>query len=255
MHKRALLINSSVAFTLALLLTLTIHEFGHAVAALVLGFHPVVHPFSVDTNVITNQQNIITLLTGPIVSLVVGFLFLNLPLVKNSFWRLVLLWMGLLGIQEFFGYLMTSPLKNVGDISSALQRLGAPLLVSLAVFAVGCAGMFMTGRIATKRLLELTNSKETVAPQLRQLGLFAWLLGTGVALILSIGSLNFTTEGMFEIFGLLTAGIFLTLVRYFMPKTAVHGEGSTFTLPIAGLVCLIIVAVARQLILGSGLHL
>lgn len=255
MNKRLLLINSSVAFSLALLLTITIHEFGHAIAALVLGFHPVVHTFSVDTNVITNQQHVITLLSGPIVSLVLGLVFLNLPIIKNSFWRLVLLWMGLLGVQEFFGYLMTAPFKNVGDISSALQRLGAPLPVTLVVFAIGCAGTFMAGRIATKRLLGLTNSKETVAPQLRQLGLFAWLLGTGITLVLSIGSLNLAADGIFEIFGLLTSGIFLTLVRYFMPKTIVDGEGVGFNLPIAGIIFLVVVAIFRQVILGSGLHL
>ncbi len=255
MKKHLLLLNSSVAFALALVLTLTIHEFGHALASLILGFRPVIHAFSVDTNVATNQQHIITQLTGPIISLVVGLFFLSITSAKNSFLRLTLLWMGLLGIQQFAGYLITALFTTVGDIGNALHRLNAPLMVKLLIFAIGWVITFFVGRFATQRLIALTNPEETLAPQLRQLGLFAWLLGTGFVLVLSVDSLDFSAIGLFEIFGFLTLGIFLMFVRYFMAKVPVRGDANVYGAPIAGVISLIVVAILRQLIFGPGLHL
>ena len=70
------LINSAVAFSLALLVTITVHEFAHAAAAVVLGFHPVVHRFSADPNVVTVGQQVTIDLAGPILSLLIGLGFL-----------------------------------------------------------------------------------------------------------------------------------------------------------------------------------
>ena len=47
-YNRFLLINSIVAFALAVLVMIMVHEFGHALVALSFGLHPVVRPFSVD---------------------------------------------------------------------------------------------------------------------------------------------------------------------------------------------------------------
>ena len=48
MSNRMLLINSTIAFALAALVMFTVHELGHAIAAISFGLHPVVRPFSVD---------------------------------------------------------------------------------------------------------------------------------------------------------------------------------------------------------------
>ena len=85
-NNRSLFINSTVAFALAALVMIMIHESGHALAAILFGLHPVVRPFSVDYATATDVQNIITALTGPLVSLVSGALILAIAQVGRGFW-------------------------------------------------------------------------------------------------------------------------------------------------------------------------
>ena len=87
-NNRYLFINSTVAFALALLVMIMIHEFGHALAAISFGLHPVVRPFSVDYGTATNAQNIVIDLAGPLVSLVTGLLILGIFRVGRGFWGL-----------------------------------------------------------------------------------------------------------------------------------------------------------------------
>ena len=213
MSNRALFINSTIAFALAALLMFTVHELGHAVAAISFGFHPVVRPFSVDYGTATKVQNIVTLLAGPFVSLLLGIMFLAMPRVGKGFWRLLCLWLGLNGVQTFTGYLITAPFGGVGDIGGTLHILYAPFWIGLVIFAVGWIGTFLLGRLATARLLGFTDPASDIPGQLRSVGLFAWLAGVLVVLIFSIGSFDASIQGIFEVFGILTSGIYLDNVR------------------------------------------
>ena len=123
MSNKMLFINSTIAFALAALVMFTLHELGHAAAAISFGLHPVVRPFSVDYGTATKTQNIVILLAGPFVSLVLGMMFLAMPRVGKGFWRLLVLWLGLNGVQTFTGYLITAPFGGVGDIGGTLHLL------------------------------------------------------------------------------------------------------------------------------------
>ena len=57
---------------------LTVHEFGHALAALAMGFTPTVRPASVDYGTAPPDMEVIIALAGPLVSLITGVLFLIL---------------------------------------------------------------------------------------------------------------------------------------------------------------------------------
>src|SRR2546429_9794390 len=63
---RLLLVNSAVAFAIALLLMITVHEFAHALAGLALGLRPVVFPNQVTYGVAgTARQPLGTAGIGP----------------------------------------------------------------------------------------------------------------------------------------------------------------------------------------------
>ena len=257
MNARPALVNSTVAFALAILLMITWHEFGHFVAALALGLSPVMHPFSVDPGAGTDNQEIVTASAGPLLSLVTGLLLLAWyrRVALGGFWTLMLLWLALVNVQEFAGYLITGVFASVGDVGQVLSLTGAPLWVGVVVFVVGWVITYYNGRYATRQLLLRTDPARELGPQLRALGLFAWLLGVLLALVLSVGALDFGSAGvavgLFEILGTLTVGIFLTLVRLFMGRVPAGRAAPSWGFPVAGFVALVAVAVFRQLVLAT----
>jgi hypothetical protein len=99
---RGKLLGSAVAFALACLVMITVHEFGHALAAVLQGNSPVMFGFSVEDRSTTDRQQVVTALAGPALSLISGLAVLALPIgAVPVFWRLTLVWLGLLSVQEF----------------------------------------------------------------------------------------------------------------------------------------------------------
>lgn len=258
MKHRPALLSSSVAFLLALLLTITWHELGHALAAVALGLRPTLYPFSVDTRAVSDAQQVTTALAGPVLSLVTGAVLLavHARLSRTGFWPLTLLWLGLAGVQTFAGYLITGVFVRSGDIGKALDLTGAPLWVGVVVFALGWGLTYLNGRHATRQLLRLTDPARKLAPQLRDLGLFAWLLATVVAFLISFGTYDVGSAGVaiavFEVLGTLSTGIFLIFVRLFMGETPARRAAPAWPVPWPGIAAVVVVALVRQLVLARG---
>ena len=261
MRQDTRLITSAVAFALACLVMVTLHEAAHAVAGLLQGGSPTMYAYAVDNTGLDDGQEIVTALAGPLFSLVSGLVVLALPRSSlRAFWRLAVLWLGLLSVQEFNGYLITGPLVRAGDIGAALALSGAPAVVGWLGFVVGWAGTYLLGRHAVRCLAAMVVDDAPHGPQLRALGLLAWLLGTAIVVVLSLGVLTAGGVGIgivfFEAFGVLAAGIFLVFVRVFLPVTGRASPADVPSgFPVAGLVVLVVVAVARQVVLADGLAL
>ncbi|GAA3079300.1 hypothetical protein GCM10010464_49280 [Pseudonocardia yunnanensis] len=255
------LINSVIAFALAALASITLHELAHAIAGLMLGGHPVMFGFSVDQGPISDAVQIVTALAGPVFSLVSGLVVLAVP--ANSlptFWRLAWLWFGLLSVQEFAGYLITGPFVSAGDIGLVLAAADAPLVVAIGGFVVGWVITYFLGWLATRRLATFTTDGPELAPQLRELGLFAWLIGSLLAVVLSLGLLGAGDVDVpilvFEAAGVISSGIFLIFVRLFLAAASDAPHlGPVLRVPIAGAVVLFLVAVVRQVVLSRGVAL
>jgi hypothetical protein len=90
---------------------------------------------------------------------------------------------------------------------------------------------------------------------MRSVGLFAWLAGVLLALILSIGSFDASGTGIFEVFGILVTGIYLISVRYYLPRVKGSGQRQELQIPVVGVALLLVLTVMRFVILGLGLHL
>jgi hypothetical protein len=251
MLMRSRLVNSAVGFALACLVMITLHEFAHAAVALLQGNSPTVRAFSVDTGADSDGERIATALGGPLFSLVSGLVVLTLPVDRlPTFWRLTVLWFGLLSVQEFSGYLITGPFAGVGDIGRALELSGSPAWVGWIGFVIGWAITYFVGRVAVRRLIAFTDADAPLAPQLREVGLFAWLTGVVIVLVLSIGLFDGGGDGPFEALGLIASGIFLIFVRLFMTDAKrTPGSSARFDVPVVGVVVLIVVAVLRQVFL------
>jgi hypothetical protein len=262
MMPRSQLVNSIVGFALACLVMVTVHEFGHVLAALAQGNAPVMYGFSVDDRSTTGRQQVVAASAGPLLSLMTGLGILAAPIGRlPGFWRLAVVWLGLLSVQEFSGYLITGPFAHVGDIGTVLEIAHAPAVLGWVGLLVGWAVTYLLGRHAVRRLTEFTSAGQPLGPQLRALGLFTWLLGALLVVVLSLGLFAAGGVGVdvviFEAFGVLSSGIFLVFVRLFLrgaepsqPRPAVM-----FSTPSAGVVALVAVALVRQFALAGGIAL
>jgi hypothetical protein len=114
-------------------------------------------------------------------------------------------------VQEFSGYLITGPFAHVGDIGTVLETTHAPAVLGWLGFLVGWAITYLLGRHAVRRLTQFTSADRPLGVQLRALGLFAWLPGAVLVMVLSLGLLAAGGVGvvLFEAFGVLSSGIFL----------------------------------------------
>ncbi len=257
---RLRLVNSAVAFALACLVMITLHELAHVVTGVAQGNAPVLYGFAVDDRSATEAQHLVTVLAGPVFSLVTGLLVLSLPVRSLPvFWHLAVLWFGLVSVQEFSGYLITGPFAHVGDIGSALEITDAPAVVGWFGFLLGWVITYLLGGCAVRRLSWFLTAGEPVDPQLRDLGLFAWLLAAAAVIVVSLGLFGAggvsTAEAAFIALGVATTGIFLVFVRLFLPLPSTTSYRDVrFGFPALGLVVFVLVAVARQVAMSGGVR-
>lgn len=133
-------INSTVAFIVASVVEMTLHECGHFCVAIFLGYPAVLHHNYVTYGEITKSHNIITALAGPLVSLLIGVVFniiMNRKRLKGIN-ALVCLYLSIFGYIGFFGYVMIAPFFSYGDTGYALHAIGCPMwgIILLSVLAV-----------------------------------------------------------------------------------------------------------------------
>lgn len=135
-----IVINSSVAFIIASILEMTLHEGGHFCAALFSGYHATLHHNYVSYGDMPLHTHIITALAGPAVSLFIGMIcggIINTKRLRGMN-ALVVLYLSIFGYIGFFGYVMIAPFFSYGDTGYVLNAIGCPmwLMVILSLSAV-----------------------------------------------------------------------------------------------------------------------
>lgn len=181
--QQARLIQSAVAYATASVITVTLHEFGHALAARLYGFHPTVYGLHEEDVAASPVRIAVIAAAGPVVSLLLGLVFLAIQkrMRGQGFPRYLTLWLGLLGIAVFMGYLITPPFYKSGDVYKVLASFNpsSPIFIGISLLC-GAIGIVQLGRIGLPRLLALTNSLRPLRPQMMALGILAWLLAVSL---------------------------------------------------------------------------
>ncbi len=139
-RKVVLLANSTVAFIGAFTFTTLLHELGHFVSYLAFGAHATLYfnQVQADDTTVSLTGVIVSALAGPVVSLLQGIVCAWWVRTRrqNDAAQLFLQWLALLGVINFFGYLMLTPLSSVGDTGRVAGLLGFPAWLS-ALIAIG----------------------------------------------------------------------------------------------------------------------
>jgi hypothetical protein len=140
-RRAVLAVNSTVIFVGAFAFTALLHELGHFVSYLAFGAHPVLYfnRVEADDSTITRAGVIASAVAGPVVSLVQGVLcaWWVRRRSDNRGVDLVLQWLALFGLINFFGYVMLTPLSSVGDTGKVAGLLGSPTWLNVLVAVVG----------------------------------------------------------------------------------------------------------------------
>ncbi len=194
-EKQKIILNSTILYVIAFLLTTIIHEFGHAIIGLINGGEPILHHNYVEYLNIDNlriSQKITISLAGPVLSLIQGILIglIFIKIQKQSLFKLFLLWLSVLGLSNFFGYLMTGPIFQKGDIGKVFFLTNTPLILQIIIAVIGTAILFYIAYKLTLPFLEFCNKKECISDaKLRENFAFGiiiipWIAGAIIVTIL-----------------------------------------------------------------------
>jgi hypothetical protein len=184
---RRLFLNSTLAFVSAFFLTTMAHELGHFAAYIALGAHPILFHNAVETpgQVLAVPSRIIGALAGPVVSLLQGIAlaFVVRKRAEAQPVDLLVLWLSLLGLVNFFGYLMMTPLSTVGDTGQVAELLHVPYAYRVLVAAAGLGILLLLVRSVGAKFSRFVPSADPLPAKkgiLYQLILFPLLIGSGI---------------------------------------------------------------------------
>jgi hypothetical protein len=136
-----ILINSTLAFIAAFIITTIIHEIGHYLSYLLFGANPTLfHNYvQTPTQSMSLYEIVISALAGPFISLMQGTIF-GLIVTKrksNNVRHLFYLWLSLLGFVNSFGYLLITPFSTKGDTGKVAEVLNIDSGVRFVIAFIG----------------------------------------------------------------------------------------------------------------------
>lgn len=192
---RALTLNAILLYILAYLVTIIMHETGHALLALALDGRPILYSTSVQNanKHLADSAIVLIAAAGPLLSLLQGASLLawlrHRPVAGT--WGLFWLYMAVFGLINFLGYLLIAPVVKGGDTGQLVARLHVPAAVTWAVAAlslyvlikvIGSTAPLFLGLLPSIEQVEV--NQRTVG--LRRLILWPWLVGSVVLVLLAL---------------------------------------------------------------------
>lgn len=180
------IINSSLAFTTALLLTIIFHELAHFLVAILLGYESTLFHNRVVNSLPFEKEYQELLFAGiaPVFSLIQGIVFLKIsskldPSIKS----LTCNWIGIGGMITFFGYLTISPFVPFGDTGKVFSILNVPIFIQIIIAiasVISITVILMNSVILFEKFISenLTKVKEVRLKWANSLILFPLIIGT-----------------------------------------------------------------------------
>lgn len=192
---RRLALTASCLYVAAYLVTILLHELGHAGTSWLLGGQPILYNTSVQsTNPTLSPVALVRIaVAGPLVSLGQGLALLTY--VRRTRRRgpmgLFLLYMGVFGVMNFLGYLMIAPLVPGGDTGQVVALLQVPPAVQWGTAGLALLGLSRSIRGTGPLFLGLLPTAVQADAAQRQKGLAAlvlwpWAGGSLVLVLLAV---------------------------------------------------------------------
>ena len=197
--KIVLVVQSALLYVLAFMLTTIWHEFGHAIVGVLAGGHPTMYHNSVvgdESVVMSLAASLAVKMAGPLFSLFQAgvFSWLFVRSTRRTLVPLFVLWMAVLGYNNFFGYLFTSSFAKAGDLGQVVALLEFPWYGIALVSLIGISGQLFVIALLTKPFLSFMPAGIDVSDRAERLRfmktvlIFPWLIGSVVYSLLALPS-------------------------------------------------------------------
>jgi hypothetical protein len=190
------ILNSTILFCVANILEMTLHEFGHFFASIMVDAKGI----SIHHNYVSNidqglplKSILLIKAAGPLVSLIIGIVFHRVisKQKERDLNFLFNLYMAVFGYIGIFGYLMISPVFTGGDTGYICWALKFPLALTITIAISGAITLYLLIRNLMKYFVEMgtreiIEKKETRIPFIHSLILVPVILGMMVTTILNL---------------------------------------------------------------------
>ncbi len=190
-----LALNSTAIYVLAFLVTTVIHELAHALVGYLCGSGPVLHHNFVEHTFEAHLAvfpQVAIALAGPVISLIQG-LVASLGFFRSrrrGSMQLFVLWLAVLGFNNFLGYLMTGPFFSMGDIGHIYVLLGTPMILQIIFAVVGAGILAFIAFKWTRPFLQFAHQPHSLADGNSRKNfafhiiILPWLIGSAVVTLL-----------------------------------------------------------------------
>lgn len=224
MGYRNIIINSSVAFVIASIIEMTLHEAGHFIAATCFHGSPTLFHNSVNYGDLqSNEQRIVCAIAGPVVSLCIGFLahyILHRQLFRGIP-SLLCIYLSIFGYVGFFGYITIAPFFNYGDTGYVLRAIECPLYLIIVFALVSVFITFLIMKSLSIYLIGMMNNETGQNGKqrnkfIRMLVLYPLFIGIAITTLL-----NFPVPTVLSLIAPLTSPYVILWPYYYYLKTHV----------------------------------
>ncbi|MBF4635074.1 hypothetical protein ITJ38_11725 [Agreia pratensis] len=250
--------NGAVAFVLAGIVAITLHELARFVTAVALQSAATLYPSYVEFDITETRTLILASTVAAITSLVTGLALIFAARIWGAgIARLFVTWLGFISVQLVFSSLLLAPLTGVGDAATLFFWLGAPTSLYWVGFAAGVAGTVLLARLFATRVTAYADGSVS---SMRSLGMGSWAAGTAVLVFVYALTFTFTTRSHAiemvsdTLIGVAASGIFAPLFYPFKGKVRIVNEFLRFRKPTAALFCLIAVGLVLVFVLNNGVE-
>jgi hypothetical protein len=250
--------NGAVAFVLAGIVAISVHELARFVTAVALQSSATLYPSYLEFDITETRTLILTSTVAAITSLVTGLALIFAARIWGAgITRLFVTWLGFISVQLVFSSLILAPLTGAGDAATLLYWFGAPSSLYWAGFAVGVAGTVLLARLFATRVTAYADGSVS---SMRSLGMGSWAAGTAVLVFVYALTFTFTTRSHAiemvsdTLIGVAASGIFAPLFYPFKGKVRIVNEFLRFRKPTVGLLCLVAVGLVLVFVLNNGVE-
>jgi hypothetical protein len=250
--------NGAVAFVLAGIVAISVHELARFVTAVALQSSATLYPSYLEFDITETRTLILTSTVAAITSLVTGLALIFAARIWGAgITRLFVTWLGFISVQLVFSSLILATLTGAGDAATLLYWFGAPSSLYWAGFAVGVAGTVLLARLFATRVTAYADGSVS---SMRSLGMGSWAAGTAVLVFVYALTFTFTTRSHAiemvsdTLIGVAASGIFAPLFYPFKGKVRIVNEFLRFRKPTVGLLCLVAVGLVLVFVLNNGVE-
>ncbi len=195
-----IILNSTIAFSIACILAMTLHESGHFFAAIIVNAKGIsIHHNYVNytDKGLSKGQMIFIKAAGPIISLLIGliFHFICSRDKARGISFLLKLYFCSFGYIGFFGYLLIAPFFAVGDTGYICKALGFPIALTIGIAIAGALILFFIMKSLMQYFVELGSreiieNSETRKKFISSLILIPVLVGIIITTLLNLPTIN-----------------------------------------------------------------